>query len=271
MLTAEHITKSYGSGKRKTTAVTDATLSMVPGELTVLIGESGCGKTTLSRILAGIIQPDEGTVLLDGRSVVPPARKKDRFLCADIQVVLQDGMSSLDPHFTIYRSVAEPIRNLMQLPSEAERDLVSSLLERTGLPAELAGRRPSELSGGQLKRVCIARALATSPRYLIFDEAVSGLDVLLKEKILSLIRDLHRQTGAATLMITHDMDVALYMADRIAVMQNGRIVENKAYTGNPGCLTHPYSRLLLEQMEPFARPQQRSVSIGETPLNIIEK
>ncbi len=255
MLTAEHITKNYGSGNRKTAAVIDATLSMVPGELTVLIGESGCGKTTLSRILAGIIQPDQGTVLLDGRSVVPPARKKDRSLCTDIQVVLQDGMSALDPHFTVYRSIAEPIRNLLHLPPEAERNLVSSLLERTGLSADLAGRRPAQLSGGQLKRVCIARALATSPRYLIFDEAVSGLDVLLKEKILSLIRDLHRQTGAATLMITHDMDVALYMADRIVVMQNGCIVENRAYTGNAACLTHPYSRLLLAQMEPFAKTQ----------------
>ena len=252
VLTAEHITKLYRIGSGKTQAVSDAALSMVPGELTVLVGESGSGKTTLSRILAGIISPSTGTVLLDGKSVVPPARKRDRTLCADIQMVLQNGMSALDPRFTVYRSIAEPIRNLMRLSPKEEKALVHSLMERTELPAELAGRRPSELSGGQLKRVCIARALATSPRYLIFDEAVSGLDVLLKEKILCLIRDLHRQTGAATLMITHDMDVALYMADRIVVMRDSRIVENRTYTGSADCLTDPYSRLLVQQMEPFA-------------------
>ncbi|MCR4725264.1 MAG: dipeptide/oligopeptide/nickel ABC transporter ATP-binding protein [Clostridia bacterium] len=252
MLTAEHITKAYGRGEKRTTAVCDAALSMVPGELTVLVGESGCGKTTLTRILAGIIPPDSGTVLLDGRSVVPPARKRDRSLCADIQMVLQDGKSALDPRFTVRRSIAEPARNLLHLTPEEEIRLVRSLMEQTGLPAQLAQRRPQELSGGQLKRVCIARALATSPRYLIFDEAVSGLDVLLREKILALIRDVHRRTGAATLMITHDMDVALYMADRIVVMKDGCIVENRRCAGNADCLTHPYSRLLVEQTKPFA-------------------
>lgn len=252
MLAAEHVSKSYGKGEKRSFAVKDVSLSLVPGELTVLVGESGSGKTTLSRMLAGIIAPEEGDILLDGRSIVPPARKKDRTLCAQIQMVLQDGKSALDARFTVYRSIAEPIRNLLHLQKEEEQKLISSLMERTGLPAELACRYPAELSGGQQKRVCIARALATSPDYLIFDEAVSGLDVLLKEKILALIRDLHRQTGAATLMITHDMDVALYMADRILVMRSGAIVEDRIYTGDPQCLIHPYSRLLIEQMEPFA-------------------
>ncbi len=125
-------------------------------------------------------------------------------------------------------------------------------MERVELPEELRKRRAAELSGGQQKRVCIARALATSPRYLIFDEATGGLDVLVKEKILALIRDVHARSGAATLMITHDMDVALYMADRIAVMRSGEIVENRRYTGDPSCLTHPYSRLLLQKMDPFS-------------------
>jgi ABC-type glutathione transport system ATPase component len=141
---------------------------------------------------------------------------------------------------------------LLRLSKTEEKARVASLMERVRLPASLADRRPGELSGGQLKRVCIARALATSPRYLIFDEATSGLDVLVKETILDLIRELHRETGAATLMITHDMDAALYMADRIAVMLRGEIVENRLYTGDLSCLTHPYSHRLLEQMEPYA-------------------
>jgi len=252
MLIAEHVTKTYQTGGVAAAAVRDASLALTPGELTVLVGESGSGKSTLCRMLAGITAPGAGSVLLDGRSIAPPARRKDRALCAAIQMVLQDGKSALDPRFSVYRSIAEPIRNLLRLPRGEEGALVASLMERVELPAELRRRRAAELSGGQQKRVCIARALATSPRYLIFDEATSGLDVLVKEKILALIRDVHQRSGAATLMITHDMDVALYMADRIAVMRSGEIVENRPYTGDPACLTHPYSRLLLRKMDPFS-------------------
>ncbi len=251
MLIAEHVSKTYGNGFRAVPALKDATLSMTPGELCVVVGESGSGKTTLARIMAGIMTPTEGGVFLDGKSIAPPARKKDRSICAGIQMVLQDGKSALDPRYSVYRSIAEPIQNLLRLSKKKERELVFSLMERMELPSDLADRVPSELSGGQQKRVCIARALATGPRYLIFDEAVSGLDVLLREKILTLIRDVHKQTGAATLMITHDMDVAMYMADRIVVMQKGQIIEDRLYTGDPGCLTHPYSRRLLKAMDPF--------------------
>lgn len=250
MLIAEHVTKTYGHGKHAACAVKDASLQLVPGELTVLVGESGSGKTTLSRMLAGIMSPTEGAVTLDGKSIAPPARKNDKQLCAKIQMVLQDGKSALDPRFSVYRSIAEPLRNLLQLPKQDERELVFSLMESVELPVELADRTPAELSGGQQKRVGIARALAPSPEYLIFDEVTSGLDVLLKEKILALIRRVHQKSGTATLMITHDMDVALYMADRILVMQSGEIVENRRFTGNSGCLTHPYSRLLLREMNP---------------------
>lgn len=252
MLAAEHITKAYGSGRTKTAAVKNVSLSLNPGELLVLVGESGSGKTTLSYLLAGIIAPDEGSILLDGKSIVPPARKKDRKICAAIQMVLQDGKSALDPRFSVYRSIAEPIQNLLHLPTRAERELVFSLMEQTDLPADFAKRKPAELSGGQQKRVSIARAIATSPQYLIYDEAVSGFDVLLRKKILDLIKKVHKQTKAATLMITHDMDVALYMADRIAVMRNGEIIEDRQYSGDPDCLTHPYSRLLLQEMDPFS-------------------
>lgn len=252
MLAAEHVSKIYGKNKESFYAVKDASLSLTPGELAVIVGESGSGKTTLARMLAGIISPDEGRVLLDDKNAAPPARRKDRSLCSRIQMVLQDGKSALDPRFSVYRSIAEPIRNLLHLKKSEERRMVFSLMERTQLPEELADRRPAELSGGQQKRVCIARALATSPDYLIFDEAVSGLDVLLKEKILALIGEIHKQSGAATLMITHDMDIALYMADRILVMKDGIIVEDCRYQGNTDCFTHPYSRLLLQQMDPFA-------------------
>ncbi len=252
MLKAENLSKTYKNGRSVTNAVQNASFTLSPGELCVIVGESGSGKTTLARMLAGISAPSSGSISLDGKDIAPPARRRDKRLCADVQIVLQGAKSALDPRFTVYRSIAEPIRSLMKVSRSEERKLVYSLMERAELPPELAQRRPSELSGGQQKRVCIARAIATSPRFIIYDEAVSGLDVLLKEKILGLIRSLHRETGAITLMITHDMDLALYLASRIIVMCAGQIVEDRQFCGDTGCFTHPYSRLLLQKMDPYS-------------------
>ncbi len=253
MLKADHVVKFFRDSTRTAAAVKETTLELKPGEFCVLVGESGCGKSTLSRLLSGILKPDQGDVLLDGKSIIPPARRKDRRICADIQLVLQDSQSALDPRYTVYQSIAEPIRNLSKVSKTTEKETVYRILIQTGLSADIANRHARDLSGGQQKRVCIARALAASPRYLIFDEAVSGLDVLVKAQILDLIRDLHAQTGACYLMITHDMDVALYLASRILVMKDGEIVEDRAFAGKTSCFTHPYTRLLLEQMKPFAK------------------
>jgi len=129
VLIAEHVTKAYGQGKGAALAVKETDLRLAPGELTVLVGESGSGKTTLSRMLAGIIAPTKGAVLLDGRSIAPPARKKDRALCARIQMVLQDGKSALDPRFSVYRSIAEPIRNLLANEDFVRRADVAPLMK----------------------------------------------------------------------------------------------------------------------------------------------
>ena len=252
MLCAEHVSKYYTNGRHKIYALKDVSLSLEKGESIAIVGESGSGKSTLAKLLTGITAPDEGDILLKGRSIVPPAREKDKSICAAIQLVLQDGKSALDPRFTVYKSIAEPVENLTSLSKAGIKKKVFSLMERLELGPELEKRRPGQLSGGQQKRVCIARALATEPDYILFDEAVSGLDVLIRKKVLDQVKALHKEREATFVMITHDIEVALYMADRIVVMQKGQITEECRKTGGTFRFAHPYTKLLLEKMQPFS-------------------
>lgn len=255
MLEARGLKKMYpASGNQRSSercaAVNGVDLILRDGEAYALVGESGSGKSTLSKLLMGLLPPTEGDVLLDGVSIVPGKRKKQINVFSQIQLVLQDGKSALDPRFTVYDSVAEPIRNFLNIPKEQERKLVSSLLARMELDDELSTRKPGELSGGQQKRVCIARALAVSPRCIIFDEAVSSLDVIVRNHILRLLKRIQAEQRCTYLFITHDIDVALYLAGHIFVMNDGRIVEGVDYTGDISSFTHPYSQLLLESLLP---------------------
>lgn len=163
---------------------------------------------------------------------------------------MQDSKSALDPHLSVYHCIAEPMRNLCKMTRAEEREAVYALLNQMELPEEILRRKPHELSGGQQKRICIARALVVKPDILVFDEAISGLDVLLRKSVLDLLKRIHRETGCTILFITHDMDVALYMASRIIVMRLGEIVEDVCCDGTPACLQHPYSKALAEAMLP---------------------
>lgn len=251
MLEAVSVSKIFKNGSRMTTAVRNVSLCLKKGEFLAIVGESGSGKTTLARMLAGIMAPGSGQILLDGKSIAPPARRRDKKICSAIQMVLQDGKSALDPRYTVYKSIAEPLRNLTDLKEDRIRETVFSLMERLELEPSLSDRHANELSGGQQKRVCIARALAPGPEYLFYDEAVSGLDVLVKTSVLKLIKDLHREREDCSVLITHDLDAALYLADRIVVMKEGVIVEDRLYSGNPACFTNPYTKVLLRKMDPY--------------------
>lgn len=251
MLEARAVYKNFPSQKNKNElvrAVNGVNFNLCKGELCALVGESGSGKSTLSRLLAGLIPPTSGDILLDGKSIAANGRCRSKTLCSRIQLVLQDGKSSLDPHLTIYESIAEPIRNLKKCSKSEERQTIETLVKEMELPIECLRRKPSELSGGQQKRVCIARALAAEPELIIFDEAVSGLDVLVRKSILDLLKQLHCMQDVAYLFITHDMDVALYIANRILVMKEGSVVEQVDYRGDSSCFTHPYSQILLHAM-----------------------
>ena len=252
-LTVQNITKTYSSRDKKQNklnALNDVSFTVNSGEFCAIVGESGSGKSTLSQIITGLIPATSGKVFFNDTELAKSNAERRKELFQNVQLVLQDGKSALDPQFTVYDCIAEPIRNLCRMSRENEKKRVSELIRQMELSDNILQRKPHELSGGQQKRVCIARALAVNPEIIIFDEAISGLDVILRKNILDLLKRIHKENGCTMLFITHDMDVALYMASRIIVMKDGRIAEDTKCNGKPDCLTHPYSKMLAAAMLP---------------------
>ncbi len=247
MLEVKNVSKRYkGENERLLDAVSDVSLSMDEHCIYALVGESGCGKSTLSRLILGLEPPSSGQILLDGRPISRKGKRRRKETAKAIQLVLQDGKSALDPHFTAYQAIAEPIRNLLGLTKDKEQARVFELLDRMGLPKEAAKKKTGELSGGQQKRVGIARALAASPRYIVFDESISGLDVILRKNILELLKNVQKEEQCSYLFITHEIDAALYLADEIYVMQNGKLIEGCRWRGELDIFKNPYTRQLLQ-------------------------
>ncbi|WP_328958132.1 ABC transporter ATP-binding protein [Kitasatospora purpeofusca] len=230
--------------------VQDVSFRLHPGETLGLVGESGSGKTTTARIVLGLERPDTGTVRLDGRpwsALTERRRRADRLR---IQAVQQDPLGSFDPRFTVERLVAEAVARTGVPRGAARRDRVTELLDQVGLPAALLARRPTELSGGQRQRVAIARALAPAPALLVCDEPVSALDLSVQAQILDLLADLRRELGLALLFISHDLGVVQHLADRVAVMKDGRLVETATVDRLFAEPADPYTRRLLAATAP---------------------
>ena len=247
MLEVKNVSKQYkGEDKLLFDAVSDVSLSMADHRIYALVGESGCGKSTLSRLILGLESPSSGQILLDGKPISRKRKNNRKETAKAIQLVLQDGKSALDPHFTVYQVIAEPLRNLLALPKDKERSRVYELLDRMELPKESAAKKTGELSGGQQKRIGIARALAVSPRYIVFDESISGLDVILRKNILELLKRIQEEEQCSYLFITHEIDAALYLADEIHVMQNGKLIESRRWCGNLHVFKNPYTKQLLQ-------------------------
>ncbi|HJP74476.1 MAG TPA: ABC transporter ATP-binding protein [Pseudonocardiaceae bacterium] len=223
-------------------AVQDVTIGLDAGSVTAVVGESGSGKSTLARMLARLITPTTGNVLLNGTPV--PRGAADRAYRREVQLVLQDPFSSLNPVHSIRYHLARPLR-IHGFPSDT--NAISELLARVALtPAErFIDKYPHELSGGQRQRVAIARALAVRPEVLIADEPVSMLDVSIRLGILNLLADLRDEEGLAILYVTHDIASARYLADTIVVMYAGQIVESGPATQVTDAPAHPYTQLLL--------------------------
>ncbi len=215
ILTATDITKYFVTDGKKFAAVNHEGFFLDKSEFCSLVGESGSGKTTLVKIISGLISPDSGTVMCDGEILTPRLRRKNKALCAKLQLVLQNSRAALDPCFSVYETIAEPIKNLKKCSGEEERKTVEKLMEQMELPQNILSRRSGELSGGQQKRICIARALAADPDYIIFDEAVSGLDAAVRKSVLDLLIRIQKNSGKGFLLITHDIDAALYTSQRI--------------------------------------------------------
>ncbi|MDR1512422.1 MAG: ATP-binding cassette domain-containing protein, partial [Propionibacteriaceae bacterium] len=224
--------------KRLLRAVDGVDLAVHKGECLALVGESGSGKSTVAKLILGLEKPTAGTVQLGSDKPIQPdrSRRQAKAACRNLQVVFQDPYASLDPQFTVARTLAEPLVIFREGTAEQRRQRIAELLDLVGLPEDIAGRYPSELSGGQRQRVAIARALALEPEVLICDEAVSALDVLVQAQILETLSELRRRLGLSMLFITHDLAVVAEIADTVAVINKGRIVESGPV---PEVFAHP--------------------------------
>ncbi|GAB3562194.1 ATP-binding cassette domain-containing protein [Amycolatopsis endophytica] len=246
LLEVRDLRVGFGRGRTVFVAVDGVSLSVDTDETVGLVGESGSGKTTVARTIAGLVRPTAGTVLLDGRPLGPVGRRPAAHQRA-VQMVFQDPRSSLNPRMTVAAIVGEAWRTHPDSAPEGDRTAaLHQLLDDVGLDSGVAGHRASELSGGQCQRVSIARALAVRPRLLVCDEAVSALDVSVQAQILRLLVDLRRRHQLAMLFISHDLGVVHQIADRIAVMRRGELVEEGPAGDVLGAPRHEYTRSLLD-------------------------
>ena len=228
---SKHFTKKIGlfGGKTQTVrAVDDVSLTIEKGEILGLVGESGCGKSTLSRLIMQLIPPTSGSVILEEERLadLPPDVIRERR--RDFQMIFQDPYSSLNPRMTVYSTLAEAIatrhRSLANRRAEME-EAVAALMKRVGLDPRYLRKYPHEFSGGQRQRIAIARALGPEPKLIMADEPVSALDVSIQSQILNLLRQLRDELDLTMIFISHDLSVVHYIADRIAVMEDGKLVE----------------------------------------------
>jgi len=278
LLEVRHLTKHFpikrgllSSTVGHVKAVTDVSISVNAGETVGLVGESGCGKTTLGRTLLRLIEPTSGDIIFDGVNLAKLSQEELRPYRKAMQIIFQDPYSSLNPRMTVEQIIAEGlVVHGMGGTLRERRLIVQDLLKRVGLAPQAIERYPHEFSGGQRQRIGIARALAVKPRFIVCDEAVSALDVSVQAQIINLLMDLQQEMGISYLFIAHDLSVVEHIAHRVAVMYLGNVVEQadtKDLFSDP---RHPYTRALLSAV-PKRTPDDaktRQILGGEPPSPI---
>ena len=247
-LTKVFVTRGDGAvfaGKSRFTAVDDVSFDVPRGKTLGIVGESGSGKSTTARMIAKLIEPTSGGLEFNGVEVGRASGAALAAFRANVQVVFQDPFSSLNPRHTVEKIISAPLRYQGIRPPQGSRVLVRELMERVGLNPDHAQRYPAQFSGGQAQRIGIARALAVSPKLVICDEAVSALDVSVQAKVINLLNELQADLGLSYVFIAHDLAVVRQIADTVAVMSRGRIVEQGDRDAIFGAPQHAYTRTLL--------------------------
>jgi oligopeptide transport system ATP-binding protein len=261
----------FGRGTRVVHAVEDVSLTVAAGEAVGLVGESGCGKTTLGRALLRLIEPTSGTIRFNGEDITHLPAGELRSRRRQFQMIFQDPFGSLNPRLTVGQSLAEPleIHGIASTPAE-RTERIAALLRSVGLHADHADRYPHEFSGGQRQRIVIARALAVEPKLLVCDEPVSALDVSVQAQVVNLLQDLQRERGVALLFISHDLAVVEHLCQRVAVMYLGRVVELGPAREVCRRPSHPYTAALLSAVPTLdaTSRQKRIVLRGDPPSPI---
>lgn len=260
LLEAKNLTKTFKAPNGQVQAVTDVSLQIYKGETLSLVGESGCGKSTLGRLLIRLIEADGGSVRFDTTELTELKKKELRMFRRHMQLIFQDPYASLDPRFTIEKSICEPLRAAGYSQKE-QQEMVLDLAQKTGINPEHLHRYPHQFSGGQRQRVGIARAIALRPELVVCDEPVSALDVSIQAQTLNLLKQLQRELGLTYLFISHDLSVVHYISDRVCVMFLGRICEIGTTEEIYAHPKHPYTKFLLN-----ATPQIGKKAMGKDKL-----
>ncbi|MDI6025455.1 ATP-binding cassette domain-containing protein [Corticibacterium sp. UT-5YL-CI-8] len=225
LLSVSGLTKRFSRGGKAFAALDGVDFAIAPGETLALVGPSGSGKSTVARCILRLVEPDAGAIRFEGQDLLALSGAALRSMRARLQMVFQDPLAAFNPRATVARLINDPLRIHGLVPRAERPAAIAGLLERVGLSPDLATRHVHEISGGQRQRVAIARAIATKPRLIVLDEAVSALDVSVRAGVLRLLKALQDEDGLAYLFITHDLGVVRAVADRVAVMDAGRIVE----------------------------------------------
>ncbi len=251
------VKKGLFSGSKDTVkAVDDVSFEIGRGEIYGLVGESGCGKTTVGRMTLRLLEPSSGQVFFDGKDIFQLPKQEMNRLRPRMQIIFQDPYSSLNPRFTVERIIGEALKVHKRVTADTFSGRVKELLEKVGLSPRYSKRYPHEFSGGQKQRIGIARALALNPDYIVCDEPVSALDVSIQAQIINLLQSLQQDEGISMLFISHDLNVVKHLSQRTGVMYLGKIVESAPthkLNTNPA---HPYTQALLEA-KPKLDPKQR--------------
>jgi oligopeptide/dipeptide ABC transporter ATP-binding protein len=250
--------------KKPVRALDGIDLDIYEQETLGVVGESGCGKTTLGRTIMGLIELTSGKIIFEGQDVVNASKDAKKSFNREMQMVFQNPYTSFNPRFTVFKCIAEPLKTHTKLRGSALNQRIRELLQQVGMPGEILSRYAHEFSGGQLQRIAIARVLALNPKFIVLDEPTSALDVSVQAQILNLLQELQSQLKLTYLFISHDLSVVQHISNRVAVMYLGKIVEqNTPDAIFEGQAHHPYTQALISAMPTVVKEYRREQIILE--------